>query len=213
MFDLKKLFKEYLPLYFVTDHRLTVDRLLEITEQCIKGGTGIVQLREKESDGKEFYEKAYALKQLLEPYKIPLIINDRIDVALAVEAEGVHIGQHDIPLEAVMRLVPPHMYVGVSARTLEEARAAERIGADYIGVGSVFQTKTKLDTEALVPLEWEKIKREITIPKIAIGGIHEGVLEETKQMGFDGFAVISALSQSVEPYKTAKNLITKFGPK
>ena len=134
-------------LYLVTEESVPLDTLLDIIQKAVAGGVDVVQLREKNSDGKLFYEKALAVKQLLHKLGVPLIINDRVDVALAIGADGVHIGQSDLPLTAVKKIVPDNMIVGISAGNLDEALEAERNGADYIGVGALFATSSKDDAE------------------------------------------------------------------
>jgi thiamine-phosphate pyrophosphorylase len=199
-----------LPLYFVTDSSLPLSQLLHVTEEAVKGGVGVVQLREKQLNGLNFYKKAKALKKLLTPYNIPLIINDRVDIALSVEADGIHIGQEDIPLDTVKRIVPSTMIIGVSAKTFAEAKRAEKDGADYIGVGAMFPTKTKEDSAIALKSELMRITNEIKIPKVAIGGIKEDNIDEIKKYYFDGIAVISAISKSENPYQQSKNLLRIF---
>ena len=138
-----------LTLYLVTEEAAPLETLLTIVEEAIEGGVTLVQLREKSSDGNVFYEKAKALKELLDRYDVPLIINDRVDVALAVGAAGVHIGQSDLPLHAVRNILPQPMIVGVSVSTVEEALLAEETGASYLGVGAAFPTGTKSDAKVL----------------------------------------------------------------
>jgi thiamine-phosphate pyrophosphorylase len=198
------------PLYFVTDSSLPLPQLLHVIEEAVKGGVGVVQLREKQLNGLKFYEKAKVLKKLLTSYDIPLIINDRIDIALSVEADGVHIGQEDIPLDMVKKIVPSTMIVGVSAKTFTEAQKAEKGGADYIGVGAMFPTKTKADSEVAAKAELVKIANEIKIPKVAIGGIKEENIAKIREYRFDGIAVISAISKSENPYEQSENLLRKF---
>lgn len=193
-----------LTLYFVTEEAAPLESLLTIVEQAIEGGVTLVQLREKRSDGATFYEKAKALKELLDSYDVPLIINDRIDVALAVGAAGVHIGQSDLPLSAVRSIIPESMIVGVSVSTVEEALAAERDGANYIGVGAAFPTGTKSDAKVLPAGMLREITQAVSIPSVAIGGItleNIGLLQETD---IAGVAVVSALMQAKNPTLSAQ---------
>ena len=140
-------------MYLVTDlFEGTEEELLAKVEKALEGGVTLVQLREKEADGKEFYERALRLKKLLDRFHVPLIINDRVDIALAVGAFGVHVGQDDLPLKVVRSLVGD-MVVGVSVRTVQEAKKAVEDGADYIGVGAVFPTSTKLDAKGITKEE------------------------------------------------------------
>lgn len=159
-------------LYLVTDETLPKDELLKKVELAIQGGVTIVQLREKSGNGKVFYEKAVKLRELTEKYQIPLIINDRVDIALAVGADGVHVGQSDLPAPAIRKIIPLSMIVGVSVGNPEEAREAELNGANYVGVGAVFPTTSKADAKVLPPGMLDKILETIQIPAVAIGGIN-----------------------------------------
>jgi thiamine-phosphate pyrophosphorylase len=194
-------------LYFVTEEGLPLDRLLHVIEESVAGGVTVVQLREKRSEGKEFYEKALHVKKLLDSLSVPLIINDRADVALAVGAAGVHVGQSDLPLYAVKKVVPDTMAVGVSVRSVKEAVAAEAGGANYIGVGSVFPTSTKPDAELLPPGRFREIASSVSIPAVAIGGINGDNLEKLKDSGAAGFAVVSALAKADHPKTAAGQLL------
>lgn len=193
-----------LALYFVTEDGSPSDQLLQTVEQAVKGGVTIVQLREKNSHSLTFYNKAKALKTTLDHYNVPLIINDRVDIALAVNAAGVHIGQEDIPLQAVRSIVPESMIVGVSASTVEEALAAEAAGANYLGVGSAFPTNTKKDATVLPPGMLQKIVNAVSIPIVAIGGITLDNVSSLRETGVNGVAVISAISRAVSPLKASQ---------
>ena len=160
-----------LTLYFVTEESVPLDTLLTIVERAVEGGVTAVQLREKKSEGITFFEKAKRLKALLDRYDVPLIINDRVDVALAVGAAGVHVGQSDLPLHAIKKIVPESMIVGISASTVEEAKLAEAAGASYLGVGAVFPTSTKNDATVLPAGMLQTIKESVSIPIVGIGGI------------------------------------------
>ncbi|GGA22815.1 thiamine phosphate synthase [Psychrobacillus lasiicapitis] len=197
-------------LYLVTEESVPIDSLLKVVEQAIKGGVTIVQLREKSSLGKVFYEKAKAVKELLDSYNVPLIINDRIDIAIAVNAAGVHIGQSDLPLAVVKKIVPKSFIIGVSAGTLEEARNAERNGATYLGVGSVFPTGTKEDAELLPHGVLEEITKTVTIPVVAIGGIAIENVDTLQHTGIAGVAVVSAIMKADSPSLAAKSFLEKL---
>lgn len=188
-----------LALYFVTEDGKPIDQLLRTAEEAVKGGVTIVQLREKSCDSLTFYQKARRLKDMLDHYHVPLMINDRVDIALAINAAGVHIGQEDIPLQAVRKIVPQSMMVGVSAATVEEALEAEAAGANYLGVGSAFPTYTKKDATALPPGMLEEITSAVSIPTVAIGGITLDNVSLLKDTGIDGVAVISAISRADDP--------------
>lgn len=193
-------------LYLVTEETLPAEKLLTVVEAAIKGGVTMVQLRDKESSGKDFFDKAVKLRDLTKRFDIPLIINDRVDIALAVNADGVHIGQSDLPLSEVRRLVPSSMIVGVSTSTVEQALAAERDGADYIGVGAVFPTQSKKNAKVLAPGMLEGIIEKVSIPVIAIGGITNENIAAVLIRDVTGVAVVSAINKAEDPYLAAESL-------
>ena len=181
-------------LYLVTDRQLmSCDSLTEAVEQAILGGCTMIQLREKELPSLEFYNQAVAVKQVTERYHIPLIINDRIDIAMAVHAAGVHIGQHDLPAATVRKVIGENMLLGVSASSIAEAIQAQQDGADYLGVGAMFPTGTKTDAESVSMEELQKIRTAVSLPIVVIGGINKGNAGRFKPMGIDGLAVVSAI--------------------
>ena len=181
-------------LYLVTDRQLmNCDSLTEAVEQAILGGCTMIQLREKELSSLEFYNQAVAVKQVTDKYHIPLIINDRIDIAMAVQATGVHIGQHDLPAAAVRKVIGENMLLGVSASSIAEAIQAQQDGADYLGVGAMFPTGTKTDAESVSMEELQKIRTAVSLPIVVIGGINKGNAGRFKPMGIDGLAVVSAI--------------------
>ncbi|RAS84875.1 thiamine phosphate synthase [Priestia endophytica] len=197
-------------MYLVTDlFGGTEEELLGKVEKALEGGVTLVQLREKEADGKEFYERSLRLKKLLDRFHVPLIINDRVDVALAVGASGVHVGQDDLPLKVVRSLVGD-MIVGVSVRTVQEAQKAVEDGADYIGVGSVFPTSTKLDAKGITKEELIEITESVRIPAVAIGGITAENIEKLNGTGIRGAAVVSAILKSQDPKKATEELNEKL---
>ncbi|WP_350301831.1 thiamine phosphate synthase [Peribacillus frigoritolerans] len=198
-----------LSLYLVTEESIGIEELTKIIAESVSGGVSIVQLREKNNSSLSFYNKASALKQLLNELSIPLIINDRVDIALAVAADGIHIGQDDLPLPVVKKMVPEDMIVGVSVSTLEEALEAERNGADYIGVGSVFPTKTKQDATLMAIGDLEEICRSVSIPAVAIGGITADNISALSASGLSGTAVVSAIMNAESP-KTASESLLKI---
>lgn len=193
-------------LYLVTEESVPLDTLLDIIKKSIAGGVDVVQLREKSSSGKIFHEKALAIKQLLRNTGVPLIINDRVDVALAIEADGVHVGQSDLPLQAVKKIIPDTMIVGISAGNLEEALEAEKNGADYIGVGALFSTSSKHDAKVLPEGMLEKICRQVSIPVIAIGGLTAERIKTLSNSRISGAAVVSAIMKAENPEQAAKEL-------
>lgn len=199
-----------LSLYLVTEESIAIEELTKIIAQSVSGGVSIVQLREKNNSSLSFYKKASALKQLLNELSIPLIINDRVDIALAVGADGIHIGQDDLPLPVVKNMVPEDMIVGVSVSTLEEALEAERNGADYIGVGSVFPTKTKQDATLMALEDLGEICRGVSIPAVAIGGITADNISALSDSGLSGTAVVSAIMNADNPKTASESLLKKI---
>ncbi|MBC8061618.1 MAG: thiamine phosphate synthase [Clostridiaceae bacterium] len=181
-------------LYLVTDREVLKGRdLISSVEAAILGGVTLVQLREKDISSLEFYNIAVKVKELTDKYNLPLIINDRVDVALAIDAAGVHLGQSDFSCEVARKIMGENKLIGISAGSLEEALIAEEQGADYIGVGAIFPTGTKLDAQAVSINTLEIIKRGIKIPVVAIGGINEKNYVLLKNTGIDGIAVVSAI--------------------
>lgn len=179
-------------LYLVTDRQLmSCDSLTEAVEQAILGGCTMIQLREKELSSLEFYNQAVAVKQVTDKYHIPLIINDRIDIAMAVQATGVHIGQHDLPAAAVRKVIGENMLLGVSASSIAEAIQAQQDGADYLGVGAMFPTGTKTDADSVSMEELQKIRAAVSLPIVVIGGINKGNAGRFKPMGIVVSAIIA----------------------
>lgn len=198
-------------LYLVTDRNLmTTDTVQASVEQAILGGCTLVQLREKSISSRTFYETARAVHKVTKKYEVPLIINDRLDIALAIDAEGVHIGQEDLPAREVRRLLGPNKLLGVSASTLNEALAACEDGADYLGVGAMFSTATK-DISGLTSMdELRRIRDAAPIPIVAIGGINAQTISFLHGSRIDGIAVVSALVSQKDIIKAAQNLKALF---
>ena len=181
-------------LYLVTDRRLmSCDTIEQSVEQAIEGGASIVQLREKNCSSREFYELALRVKKITQPKGVPLIINDRIDICLAADADGVHLGQSDIPCRTAREILGNDKIIGVSAALPEEAVQAQNDGADYLGVGAVFTTSTKADTRAVSPDIIKKIRSAVTIPFVVIGGINSDNIKQLYGLGINGAAVVSAI--------------------
>ena len=200
--------KNMLPVYAVTDRTWLDGRtLIEVTEQAIAGGATCIQLREKELDKESFLQEAETLKALCESYKIPFIVNDDVDIAVRCEADGVHIGQHDMEAARVRELIGQDMILGVSAQTVEQALKAEKDGADYLGVGSVFSTGTKADADDVSLSELKAICEAVAIPVVAIGGISLDNIVELKGTGIDGVAVVSAIYAAKDPEAAARMLL------
>lgn len=194
-------------LYLVTDHHLPAGKNFEETiAKAIQGGCTLVQLREKEANSGAFYEIAFRVKEITDFYHVPLIINDRADIMLAVDAAGVHAGQSDIPASRLRAMIGPHKILGISARTVEEAVQAESDGADYLGAGAVFPTTTKPDARAVSEEMLRAICKSVHIPVVAIGGIHEKNLPLLEGSGISGVAVVSAVMNAEKPDQAARIL-------
>lgn len=196
-------------LYVCTDRDImTTDTLEEAVELAIKGGATIIQLREKDCTSREFYELALSIKDITDAYEVPLIINDRLDIALAVHADGVHLGQSDIPVQVARNVMGPNCIVGATANTLEKAKEAWQSGADYLGVGDVFGSATKNDTKPVELKELKKICDTVKIPVVAIGGILKKNIHLLKDTGVAGVAVISAVLGQTDITAAAEELIS-----
>ncbi|MBW2043209.1 MAG: thiamine phosphate synthase [Deltaproteobacteria bacterium] len=195
-------------LYLVTDRGLAGGKpTLEIVEAAVKGGVTCVQLREKHASTREFIEEATAVRDFLSRAGIPLIINDRLDVALAVEADGLHLGQTDMPLETARRIAGRSLIIGVSAESVRDAIEAENAGADYISASPVFSTPTKTDTAPPLGLKGVKeIRRRTALPLVAIGGLNPENIEAVIRSGADGVAVVSAIVCAKDPAEAARRL-------
>ena len=187
-------------LYLVTDRNCLQQQTLEqAVEQAILGGVTLVQLREKAIASKAFYERALRIKAICHHYNVPLLINDRVDIALAVEADGVHIGQSDLPCGVVRQVLGKDKIIGVSARTAQQAIQAQADGADYLGVGAMFATSTKQDAQTVTIASLTQIRQAVTLPIVAIGGINHTTLPALQQAlqaadtSIDGVAVVSAI--------------------
>ncbi len=181
-------------LYLVTDRELmSCPTVEESVERAIAGGASVVQLREKNCTSREFYELALRVKKITAVLGVPLIINDRIDICLAADADGVHLGQKDMPCFAARKILGRDKIIGVSAALPEEARRAELDGADYLGVGAVFATSTKSDTRPVTPELIRQIRAAVNIPFVAIGGINKNNISQLYGLGINGAAVVSAV--------------------
>ena len=197
-----------LRLYLVTDQSIAAGRTLtDVVAAAVQGGVTCVQLREKELNTRDFFAQAILLKELLAPYGIPLVINDRIDVALACGAQGVHLGQSDMPVEAARRLLPPEVFIGWSVETMDDVVRSAALPVDYLGVSPIHATPTKTDTQAPWGLEGlRKVRSATALPLIAIGGIHAGNARAVLSAGADGLAVVSALCGAQDPRAAAAAL-------
>lgn len=198
-------------LYLVTDRDVLKGRdLKKAVEDAILGGTTLVQLREKNVSSKEFYEIAKEIKTITDKYNVPLIINDRVDIALAVNAEGVHIGQKDLPTDIVRKIIGEDKILGLSANTIEDALKGEKDGADYLGVGAMFPTNSKKDAESTSMETLKEIKNAVNIPVVAIGGINENNVQKLKGTNIDGIAVISGILGKEDVKKACEELAGFF---
>ncbi len=193
-------------LYLVTDRDIAAGRdLVELVEAAVRGGVTVVQLREKECPTGEFIELAKRLKEVLHSYDVPLIINDRVDVALAADADGVHIGQSDMPYSIAREILGDDKIIGLSVETIEEVAQAESLDVDYIALSPIFSTSTKLDIKSPFELEGAARARELSgHPMVAIGGINCDNCREITSIGIDGVAVISAILGAKDPEAAAK---------
>ena len=199
-----------LSLYLVTDKSDDVEKFLNTIEEGIKGGVSVVQIREKTAETLDFYNLALKVKDITEKYDIPLIINDRVDVALAIDADGVHVGQSDMPCDITRKLIGDNKILGVSAATIEEAKKAEKDGADYIGTGAVFPTATKDDAPSITKQDLKNVVESINIPVVAIGGITLENAHELTDTGIAGLSVVSAIMSSENPKKSSEELLNIF---
>lgn len=196
-----------LSLYLVTDRGLMSTPTLEqAVEQAVEGGVTLVQLREKDASSLDFYRTALGVKQLTDAKRIPLIINDRVDIALAVDAAGVHVGQEDLPAKTVRAIFGEEKLLGVSVSTVEEALQAERDGADYLGVGAMFATGTKTDAQLVSMEELRKIRSAVSLPIVVIGGINAETIPLFRGSDIDGVAVVSAIIAAEGIAAAAHNL-------
>ncbi|MDB5999100.1 MAG: thiamine phosphate synthase [Rhizobacter sp.] len=200
--------REHLRLYLVTDSALCLGRpLADVVAAALHGGVSCVQLREKHLDTRAFIEQAMTLRALLRPLGIPLVVNDRVDVALACEADGVHLGQSDMPVHIARRLLPPHVFIGLSVETLAQVREAATLDVDYLGVSPIHATPTKLDTATPWGLEGLRTAREATaLPLVAIGGIHPESVCDVLTAGADGIAVVSAICSAPDVLEATRRL-------
>ena len=199
-----------LSLYLVTDNSEDEEKFLKTIEEAINGGVSVVQIREKTADTLEFYNLALKVKEITTKYNVPLIINDRVDVALAIDADGVHVGQSDMPCDVTRKLIGENKILGVSAATIDEAKKAEKDGADYIGTGAVFPTSTKDDAPNITKKDLKDIVDSINIPVVAIGGITIENANELKNTGILGLSVVSAIMSADNPKEASEKLLNIF---
>ena len=197
-----------LSVYVITDRRLAGERsIVDVVRAAIQGGATVIQLREKEASTREMIALGRALLAMTRPARVPLIINDRVDVALAIDADGVHVGQDDMPAAVARQMIGPDKILGVSAETVEEAQAAEREGADYLGVGDVYGTTTKPDAGPPIGLEGlRRVAEAVSIPVVGIGGITPENAAAVIEAGAAGVAVVSAVMAAADPQEATRRL-------
>ena len=195
-------------IYLVTDRGLACGRSnLEVVTAAVDGGTTVVQLREKDCPTLEFIQQAQSIKAFLRKRNIPLIINDRVDIAQAVKADGVHLGQSDMPLEMAKGILGNTMIIGISAESIEDAITAEKGGADYLGISPIYATPTKTNTAPALGLEGlREIRKAVSLPLVGIGGLNKDNAADVIRNGADGVAVVSAIVAADDPAAAAREL-------
>ncbi len=199
--------KKHMLLYAVTDRAWTEEKTLyQQVEEALRGGVTCVQLREKKMDYEEFLQEAKEIHALCLQYGVPFIVNDNVEVAVACGAEGIHVGQEDMSAGDVRRRVGDGMILGVSVHTVEEARKAVRNGADYLGLGAVFPTRTKDDVDQMPGETLRAICEAVDVPIVAIGGINRGNIGKLAGSGVDGVALVSAIFSAVDIENTCREL-------
>ena len=197
-------------LYAITDRMWLKpgQRLTSVTEEVLKNGATFLQIREKDLEEGDFTAEAAELRALCEKYRVPFVVNDSVEIALATGADGVHVGQSDIRGRDIRAIIGPDKILGISAGTVEEAVAAEQAGADYIGVGAVFATGTKKNARNLTMDQLRAIRASVSIPVVAIGGINAENIGQLSGSGVDGVAVVSAIFAAADPGAATARLLT-----
>lgn len=198
-------------IYLVTDEKACLGKdFCACIEEAIKGGVKIVQLREKNISTKDFYEKALKVKEICKNYRVLFIINDRLDIVQAVGADGVHLGQSDMPIEKAREILKNKFLIGATARNVEEAKRAELLGADYIGSGAIFRTNTKDNAKKLEMEELKKIVASVKIPVFAIGGINIDNVSSLKNIGLQGICAVSGILSEKDCKKAVDMMLKNF---
>ena len=198
-------------IYLVTDEKACLGKdFCACIEEAIKGGVKIVQLREKNISTKDFYEKALKVKEICKNYRVLFIINDRLDIVQAVGADGVHLGQSDMPIEKAREILKNKFLIGATARNVEEAKRAELLGADYIGSGAIFRTNTKDNAKKLEMEELKKIVASVKIPVFAIGGINIDNVSSLKNIGLQGICAVSGILSEKDCKKAVDIMLKNF---
>ncbi len=201
--------KHSMLLYAVTDRSWLKDgqTLNKVCEDVLRSGATFLQIREKDLDTASFEQEAKELKALCASLKVPFVVNDSVEIAIDIDADGVHVGQSDINGRDIRAMIGPDKILGISAGTVEEAVAAQKAGADYIGVGAVFATSTKKNARALSHEALCNICKAVDIPVVAIGGINSSNMEELRGSGIDGIAVVSAIFAAEDPGDATSKLL------
>jgi len=198
-------------IYLVTDEKACLGKdFYACIEEAIKGGVKIVQLREKNISTKDFYKKALKVKEICKNYGVLFIINDRLDIAQAVGADGVHLGQSDMPIEEARKILKDKFLIGATARNIEEAKKVELLGADYIGSGAIFGTSTKDNAKKLEMEELKKIVASVKIPVFAIGGININNVSSLKNIGLQGICAVSGILSEKDCKKAVDIMLKNF---
>ncbi|MBR2503126.1 MAG: thiamine phosphate synthase [Oscillospiraceae bacterium] len=198
-------------LYFITDSTyFSEEEFLYRVEQALKGGVTLLQLREKNKNTREYISLAEKVHILTQKYNVPLIIDDRIDVAIAINAEGVHLGQSDMPVDTARRILGNDKIIGATAKTVEQAVEAFKNGADYLGVGAIYPTTTKVKTVLTSVDTLKDIVRAVPIPVNAIGGLNKDNMYVLNSTGISGVCVVSAIMKADNPQKSAEVIKEKF---
>lgn len=209
----KQEIRDSMRLYAVTDRTWLKpgQRLADVCKTVLENGATFLQVREKDLDETSFAEEALELKSLCEEYRVPFVVNDSVEIAVQIDADGVHVGQSDIKGRDIRAMLGPDRILGISAGTVVEAQAAEAAGADYIGVGAVFGTSTKKNARNLSVAALKEIVDAVNIPVVAIGGINRSNVTELFGSGIDGVAVVSAIFGAEDPGKATAELLAMTG--
>ncbi|MEZ9999763.1 thiamine phosphate synthase [Vibrio lentus] len=199
-------------LYLVTDDQQDLETLKFVVEQAVAGGVTMVQVREKHGDVRAFIERAQAVKSILASSGVPLIINDRVDVALAVDADGLHLGQSDMPAELARQLIGPDKILGLSIETEQQLQQADSLPIDYIGLSALFATSTKTNLKKYWGYDGIKMALETTkLPIVGIGGINESNIPQLVESGIHGLALVSAICHAEDPKQATRDLLSLMG--
>ncbi len=201
--------KDKLQLYVVTDERPDLDSVLQAVREAVAGGATAVQLRRKHEDGRRLVEMGHAIRRITREFGALYFVNDRVDIALVTDADGVHVGQSDIPCKDARALMGDK-FVGISAATVEEAKQAERDGADYLGVGALYPTSSKADAEVCGMEALEEILQAVSIPVVGIGGISLENAQDVIRAGADGIAVVSAVMLAANPRSVSQQFLEQI---